>query len=210
MTGTFLEPSLKQTNKHIRGEIKMTEETIGKKNNRVGLFFGGAFVLLLLLAATFLGGKLMAQNEGGVPLADVAQPITLQDGNVAQSIPAPQMEMAAELPARAPETTGLFVGRTDDTLTIGTGNIMAMISSEPNAVPEFSYDGIQQNVLVTNKTRLYIDRTEYAFGQTAVQQKLEEVESLDVLTENAILEVWGERSGDQIVAEAILLQLPKR
>lgn len=188
----------------------MTEETIGKKNNRVGFIVGGTFVLLLLLAATFLGGKLMAQGEGGVPLADVAQPITLQDGNVAQSIPAPQMEMAAELPARAPETKGLFVGRTDDTLTIGTGNVMAMISTEPNAVPEFSYDGIQQNVLVTNNTRLYIDRTEYAFGQTAVQQKLEEVESLDVLTENAILEVWGERSGDQIVAEAILMQLSKR
>lgn len=188
----------------------MTEETIGKKNNRVGFFFGGAFVLLLLLAATFLGGKLMAQGEGGVPLSDVAQPITLQDGSVAQSVPAPLMEMAAELPARAPETKGLFVGRTDDTLTIGTGNVMAMISTEPNAVPEFSYDGIQQNVLVTNQTRLYIDKTEYTLGQTAVQQKLEEVESLDVLTENAMLEVWGERSGDQIVAEAILMQLPKR
>ncbi|MGB5060680.1 MAG: hypothetical protein WBO48_18410 [Candidatus Promineifilaceae bacterium] len=188
----------------------MTEETISKKHNRTGLFIGAAFAFMLLLAATFMGGKLIAQNEEGVPLSGITQPITLQDGNVAQSIPAPLMETAGELPARAPETKGLFVGRTDDTLTIGTGNVMAMISTEPNAVPEFSYDGIQQNVLVTNKTRLYIDRTEYAFGQTAVQQKLEEVESLDVLTENAMLEVWGERSGDQIVAEAILMQLPKR
>ncbi|MDV7390530.1 hypothetical protein RZS08_04210, partial [Arthrospira platensis SPKY1] len=103
-----------------------------------------------------------------------------------------------------------FVGRADDTLTIGTGNVMAMISTEPNAVPEFSYDGIKQNVLVTNKTRLYIDRTEYAFGQTAVEQKLEQVDTLDVLTENAILEVWGERTGDLIVAEVILMQLSKR
>lgn len=188
----------------------MTEETISKKNNRTGLFFGGAFVLMLLLAATFMGGKLMAQGEGGVPLSDIAQPITLQNGSVAQSVPAPLMEMAAELPARAPETKGLFVGRTDDTLTVGTGNVTAMISMEPNAVPEFSYDGIKQDVLVTNKTRLYIDRTEYAFGQTAVTQKLEPVENLDVLTENAMLEVWGERSGDHIVAEAILMQLPKR
>lgn len=156
----------------------MTEETIGKKNNRTGLFIGGAFVLMLLLAATFMGGKLMAQGEGGVPLSDLAQPITLQNGSVAQSVQAPRMDAATELPARAPETKGLYVGRTDKTLTIGTGNVMAMISTEPNAVPEFSYDGIKQNVLVTNKTRLYIDKTEYTFGQTAVEQKLEEVANL--------------------------------
>ncbi len=188
----------------------MTEETIGKKNNRTGLFIGAAFAFMLLLAATFVGGKLIAQGEEGVPLSDVAQPITLQDGNVAQSVPAPLMEMAAELPARAPETKGLYVGRTDDTLTIGTGNVMAMISTEPDAVPEFSYDGIQQDVLVTNKTRLFIDRTEYTFGQTAVQQKLEQVESLDILTENAMLEVWGERTGDRIVADVILMRLSER
>jgi hypothetical protein len=104
----------------------------------------------------------------------------------------------------------LFIGRTDNTLTIGTGNVMAMISTEPNAVPEFSYDGIKQNVLVTNKTRLYIDRTEYTFGQTAVEQKLEEVENLDMLVENTFVDVWGERSGDQIVADVILMRLSQR
>jgi hypothetical protein len=206
MTGKSFKPSYKQT----QGEIEMTEETISKKNNRTGLFIGGAFVLMLLLAATFMGGKLMAQGEGGVPLSDIAQPITLQDGSVAQSVPAPLMEMAAELPARAPETKGLFVGRTDDTLTVGTGNVTAMISMEPNAVPEFSYDGIKQNVLVTNKTRLYIDRTEYTLGQTAVEQKLEEVENLDMLVENTFVDVWGERSGDQIVADVILMRLSQR
>lgn len=189
----------------------MTEETIGKKNNRTGLFIGAAFVFVLLLAATFLGGKLMAQDEAALPGSAIAQPIIPQgDDGAIQTFELPEMETAAELPARAPETKGLFVGRTDDTLTIGTGNVMAMISTEPNAVPEFSYDGIQQDVLVTNKTRLYIDRTEYTFGQTAVQQKLEQVDTLDVLTENAILEVWGERTGDRIVADVILMQLSGR
>ncbi len=188
----------------------MTEETICKKNNRTGWFIGAAFVFMLLLAATFMGGKLMAQDEAALPGYGNAEPIISQDGSVSQSFSAPPMEAASELPARAPETKGLYIGRTDDTLTVGTGNVTAMISMEPNAVPEFSYDGIKQDVLVTNKTRLYIDRTEYAFGQTAVTQKLEQVENLDVLTENAMLEVWGERSGDHIVAEAILMQLPKR
>ena len=188
----------------------MTEETIGKKNNRTGLLIGSAFVFVLLLAATFMDGKLMAQDEAALPGSAMAQPIIPQGDGAIQTFELPAMETAAELPARAPETKGLYVGRTDDTLTIGTGNVMAMISTEPDAVPEFSYDGIKQDVLVTNKTRLYIDRTEHTFGQTAVTQKLEQVDTLDVLTENAILEVWGERSGDRIVADVILMQLSKR
>lgn len=188
----------------------MTQETTGQKSNRTGLFIGGALLLILLLAAAFMGGQLMAQGEEGVPLSEIAQPMTLQDGGVAQSVQAPAMEMAPGMPAHAPEATGIFIDRTDDILTIGTGTIRAMISTEPNAVPEFSYDGIQQDVLVTNRTKLYIDRTEYQLGQTAVQQVLEEVTNLDMLVENAFVDVWGERTGDRIVADVIVMSLPKR
>jgi hypothetical protein len=208
---------LTRLDNNLKEKMTMTQETIGQKSNRTGLFMGGALLLILLLAAAFMGGQLMAQGEEGVPLSDIDQSIMLQDGNVtlqdggvAQSVQAPAMEMASEMPAGAPDTKGLFIGRTDDTLTLGTGTVMAMISTEPNAVPEFSYDGIKQDVLVTNKTKLYIDRTEYALGQTAVQQELEEVTNLDMLVENAFVDVWGERTGDRIVADVIVMSLPKR
>jgi hypothetical protein len=206
---------LTRLDNNLKEKMTMTQETIGQKSNRTGLFMGGALVLILLLAAAFMGGQLMAQGEEGIPLSNVDQSIMLQDGNVtlqdgsiAQSVQAPAIEMAPEMPARAPEATGLFVDRTDDTLTMGTGNVMAMISTEPNAVPEFSYDGIKQDILVTNRTKFYLDRTEYTFGQTSVQQKLEEVENLDMLVENSFMDVWGERSGDRIVAETIIIRLP--
>lgn len=183
----------------------MTEETIEKKSNK-GFIAGGVVILFLLLAAAFVGGKLFAQDTTAMAGPADTQPIVKEIGELAQMVELPQMESAAEQPARAPEAKGLFIGRTDDTLTLGTGNIIAMISTEPDAVPEFSYDGIEIDVVMTNQTKLFADVTEYTLGQTAVEQKLEKLENLDDLQENAFMNVWGQRDGNRIVAETIIIE----
>jgi hypothetical protein len=187
----------------------MTEEIVEKKSNK-GLVLGGVMVLLLLLAAAFMGGRLLAPKQetaGATPANDGA---TLALGSAAgpedaQTFSMPMPETAPELPARPPETTGLFIGRTDDTLTIGTGSVTAEISMEPGAVPEFNYDGIAVDVLVTNQTKLYEDVTEAALGQASVQQELHKLETLDDLQDNTLIQVWGQRDGDRIIAEVIVI-----
>jgi hypothetical protein len=187
----------------------MTEVTIEKKSNR-GLMMGGVVVLLLLLAAAFVGGRLLAptQETAGAGPANVEAGLALGSADMpedAQTFSMPMPETAPELPARPPETTGLFIGRTDDTLTIGTGSVTAEISMEPGAVPEFNYDGIAVDVLVTNQTKLYEDVTEAALGQASVQQELHKLETLDDLQDNTLIQVWGQRDGDRIIAEVIVI-----
>ena len=186
----------------------MTEETVEKKSNK-GLVIGGIMILLLLLAAAFMGGQMLApKQETAVPLSSVAQANEMADltspgGGQTFSVPMPQA--APELPSSPPETTGLFLERIDDTLRVGTGSVSAMISTEPGAVPEFNYDGIAVDVLVTNQTELYEDVTEYALGQTAVQQELIKLENLNNLQENTLIQVWGQRDGDRIIADVIII-----
>ena len=191
----------------------MTDVMVEKKSNK-GLVIGGVLVLLLLLAAAFVGGRLLTpEQETAVPLAGVSQAdeladLALRSGDSpegAQTFSMPMPETAPELPARPPETQGLFIGRTDDMLTIGTGSVTAMISMEPDAVPEFNYDGIAVDVLVTNRTELYQDVTEYTLGQTAVRQELLKLETLDDLQDNTLIQVWGQRDGDRIIAEVIVI-----
>jgi hypothetical protein len=186
----------------------MTQETVEKKSNN-GLMIGGGIVLLLLLAAAFMGGQMLApKGETAVSPQNPTQAneiadLTSPDGG--QTFSAPKPQAAAGLPSTPPETTGLFLERTDDTLRVGTGSVTAMISTDPDAVPEFSYDGIAMDILVTNQTQLYEDVTEYTFGQTAVQQELIQLENLNDLQENTILQVWGQRDGDRIIADVIII-----
>ena len=189
----------------------MTEESVEKKSNK-GLMIGGVMILLLLLAAAFMGGQMLAPKEAvaisSVTQADEMANLVLRDGDIPEGgemFSIPDLQAAPQLPSSPPETTGLFVERTDDTLRVGTGSVTAMISTEPGAVPEFNYDGIAVDVLVTNRTQLYEDVTEYALGQTAVQQELIKLENLDDLQENTLIQVWGQRDGDRIIADFIII-----
>lgn len=191
----------------------MTEEIVETKSYK-GMIIGGIMGLLLLLTAALMGGQLLApQQQTAVPLSSVTQADELADLAVrssdipegAQTFSKSMTEAAPELPARPPETKGLFIGRTDDLLTIGTGSVTAMISAEPGAAPEFNYDGIAVDVLVTNQTVLYEDVTEFTMGQSVVQQELVKVETLDGLQDNTLIQVWGQRDGDRIIAEVIVI-----
>jgi hypothetical protein len=191
----------------------MTDMTVEKKSSK-GLMVGGVLVLLFLLAAAFMGGRLLApEQETAVPLSGVAQSegladLALPSGDSpegAQTFSQPMLEAAPDMPAGPPEAQGLYIGRTDDMLTIGTGSVTAMISTDPDAVPEFNYDGVAVGVLVTNQTKLYQDVTEFALGQSTVQQELVQLETLDDLQDNTLIQVWGQRDGDRIIAEVIVI-----
>jgi hypothetical protein len=181
---------------------------VDKRRNRLPLIIGGLLLAGLLVAAAFLAGRLLApaeQSAGGVE--------TFEDGGVfivapGEGIDSRAIEHAPEVPASPPETQGLFIGRSDDTITIGTGNVMGLTGRDPEGPLEYTYDGIAVDVLVLNRTKLYEDITEFTPGQESVQQQVRELENLDLLGEGAIVQVWGTREGDRIVAETMVITAP--
>jgi hypothetical protein len=188
----------------------MTEEPfpeVDKRLNRLPLIIGGLLLAGLLAAAAFVAGRLLAPAEksaGGL--------YNFQDGGAFEAVAGEGIDLGAiehapEVPASPPETRGLFIGRSDDTITIGTGNIMA-ISRLPEDPLEYTFDGIEVDVLVMNRTKLYEDITEFTPGQESVQQQVRELENLDMLGEGATVEVWGTREGDRIVAETMVITFP--
>jgi hypothetical protein len=185
----------------------MTEEPfVDKRRNILPLIIGGLLLVGLLAAAAFVAGRLLAPAEsaGGLEI--------VQDGGVFAVAPGEGIDLRAivagpVVPASPPESRGLFIGRSDDTITIGTGNIMA-ISRLPEDPLEYTFDGIEVDVLVMNRTKLYEDITEFTPGQESVQQRVRELENLDMLGEGTTVQVWGTREGDRIVAETIVITFP--
>lgn len=170
-----------------------------------------AVVLALLIGgAAFVGGRLLAPagQVAGEPDLPPGMVFNASAGEEAQFFKLPDIIPAAELPDRAPDERGLFVQRHDDLLTIGTGNVMALISNESGGSPEFSYDGLEVEVLVTNRTALYEDMTEFAMGQESVQQVVRPLANLEDLSDSDTLQIWGQREGDRIVAETIVVLKP--
>jgi hypothetical protein len=188
----------------------MTEEKMEAKKSNKGLLLGGLLLVLLLVGAAFVGGQLLKQGEAETAVPDLPPGMVLdaEEGANLQTFDLSNIKPAAELPARVPDERGLYVSRADDTITIGTGNVMAMLT-EQSETPEFSYDGIAVEVLVTNQTALYEDITQFTPGQTTeVQQEIRPLDNLDDLDESTTLQVWGRREGDRIIAETIVLLKP--
>lgn len=188
----------------------MTEDTMESKKGNKGLMIGGVLLIVLLAGAAFMGGQLLNQSEPETAVPDLPPGMSFNqaEGGEAEFFMIPEIVRAPEVPNREPDESGLYVSRADDTITIGTGNMMAMID-ESGEAPEFSYDGLAVDVLVTNQTELFEDLTQFTPGQTSeVQQEVRSLDNLDNLDESITLQVWGRREGDRIVAETIVLRKP--
>lgn len=200
----------------------MTEETMEPKRGSKGLIIGGIVLLVLLAGAAFVGGRLLNQAKtdrttaagsdpampglppGGAFNVEEGEGASLNDGEAVDI----QITPAPELPAREPDARGLYVNREDDTITIGTGKVTTFAAE--GEAPEYNYEGLAVEVLVTNQTALYEDTTQFTPGQAApMQQTVRPLDNLDDLDEGTNLQVWGRREGDRIVAETIVLTRPQ-
>lgn len=124
-----------------------------------------------------------------------------------------------ELPAADPNTLGVFVGRSGNTLTLGTGQIEVTVDTEqlndqePVTTANASYDGDEIDIRFTDSTLFYkdtteephIDRPEIEAGQLTVTRTLEPG-SADEIGDNMIIKAWGTVVDGQLVAETILYE----
>jgi hypothetical protein len=154
------------------------------------------FVLLLISGAAFTAGRLFNQ---------AVSPLGLFTGNgisiVTDILP------AKELPQTPPEVEGLLVERQD--------NIIFVEGSRPAGdgaagSPVGLGGGPKVEVLVTTETVIYHDTTQPPSQRPTrdnnppIQQTVEAGELDTLPVSQALVMVWGRKSGDRIIAEVLV------
>ena len=184
------------------------------KKGRVGLLIGGIVLVVLLVGAAFVGGRLLnAQSPdqgtgGGLTIT------TGKGGGEARTTVKLDMEPAKELPATPADVRGVFQRRADSSIFIGTGrvSVMAQKSQDGTISMTSNYDGPMVEVVTTHDTTIYCDVTMKQFnGLPSSGQKMQQVVepgSLDDIGENSMIVVWGERRGERVVATTLVYSPP--
>jgi hypothetical protein len=175
-------------------------------------------LVLLVGAAAFIGGQML--NGTGNPLG-LGRLMGGDGGMMSVSV---QVTPAPELPTTRPEVTGSFVERKDNSIVVATvsmekgaggGVVLSTSSDGGDGGQEFSgppKDGPQVEVVITNETTIYLETTvppePSASGEEVVLQQTVEEGSLDDLTDQSFVTVWGRKSGDRVVAEVVFISNP--
>jgi hypothetical protein len=180
------------------------------------LIVGLSILVVLVGVAAFIGGRLLNGRVGplGMPLGG-------NGGMVSISV---EVTPAPELPTTQPEVIGSFVERKDKTIVIqsvslnaGKGGMVLQTSSggegEAMAGSPMENDGPKVEVVINNDTMIYLETTQppsapLTSGETLVMQQTVEEGSLDDLTSQSFVTVWGRKSGDRIIAEVIFISNP--
>ena len=203
-----------------QGKEHEQNDTEQMMNKRLLMIIGGLVLLLILAAGTFTAVRLLATpaeaaatGGGGARVIESVQAV---DGGAPVSVRTTILP-APELPDEPAATGGIFVRREDNGIVIGTGNIDVEVSVEidPETGQETttlipSTDGPEIEVVITHDTVVYQDVTDFSIdgpiesGEREVVQAVRRVETADEIGENMELQVWGERSGDRVIATVVV------
>lgn len=128
---------------------------------------------------------------------------------------------AEELPKTPPEVMGLFVERKDKTIVVqsvslkaGGGGMVVEKGGGGEAVAGSPVDmnsGPKVEIVITNETTIFRETTEFSGPRPdeteTIQQTVEE-STLDELNSQSMVQVWGRKSGDRIIAEVLFYSNP--
>jgi len=180
--------------------------------NRKTIILLGILVIVVGVAA-FIGGRLLNQRAGPLGLG-----LPMGNGNVMSvSI---QITPAPELPTTEPETLGLFVERKDNSIVLATvsmdkgGGVVVQAGGgdgESFAASPVGNDGPKVEVVTTGDTVIYLETTQPGGPPSSSNQVLQQTVaegSLDDLTSQSFVTVWGRKSGDRIIAEVLFISNP--
>lgn len=124
-----------------------------------------------------------------------------------------ELQRARELPELAPDVSGLFQRREDQSVfvkALNGGRVMMKVDQSGQVTTQS--DGPEQliEVVLTKDTVLYRDATQIDPAQQSsgtVQQQVEPG-SLDEIDDNSMIQAWGERRGDRLIAQTIMYSRP--
>jgi hypothetical protein len=193
------------------------EETPAPKKSSRPYLIGIGLIILLGLTA-FIAMRYLTQRDafGGGPMrfgeSGPALSISGGPGGGGERTFSLDITPAEELPKTEPESRGLFVERKDNSIFIGTGDIKVMISdgggdAEPAVDADYSGDKVE--VVISNDTVIYRDATELdPENPGATVQQVVELSTIDDLTPQSSISVWGRKAGDRIIADVIVFHSP--
>jgi hypothetical protein len=177
------------------------------------LIFGGIFGLVLLLAgATYIGGRLL--NGQGLPGISGGPMVLGNGGGQEVRINTDDILPAEDLPQTPALARGLFDHRQDNSIFVGTGQVMVTVEQDPSGKVETSaeHDGPVVEIVLTAQTVIYQDVTMQQFdGPPPQGQKIQQVVepgTLDGVGESSMITVWGRKTGDRIIAEVLVYSPP--
>jgi len=192
--------------------------------NRTTWIIGAAALVVLLVAAAFVGGQLLNTEAaaGASPLQTVAgssplQAVAGQSGDESaanaqgmQTTFDMAMESAKEIPQTEPDVAGLLAGRGDNSLFITTGNVVMTIGINPDGTlsANGNADGPEVEVVIPHTAQVYVDTTALTSAGApqadGMRKQTVEPGTVDEISENSIISVWGERRGDRVIAHTVL------
>jgi hypothetical protein len=174
-------------------------------------------LIILVGVAAFIGGRMLNQRVGPSGLG-----MPLGGGGEMMSV-AVQITPAPELPTTQPDLIGSFVERKDKTIVIqsvsleaGKGGAIVQSSSggegEVVSGSPGENSGPKVEVVISAETTIYIETTDMggppSSRETKVLQQTVEEGSLDDLTSQSFVTVWGRKSGDRMIAEVMFISNP--
>ena len=168
-------------------------------------------IVIMLAAAAFMAVRYFVQpknitgNGPGGNIISVEGP-----AGEAQTF-ALDITPAEELPARQPDEVGMFVERKDNSLFIGTGEINLRVEAAPGEEPQVdsNFSGPKVEVVVSSETDVYRDTTELDPENPGAEvQQTVELSTIDDITEQSSIMVWGRKAGDRIIADVIMFSTP--
>ncbi len=171
----------------------------------------GLLLIVALGAAAFIGVRYFTQPKNarlGGPNQNV---ISVQGPGGESQMFALDVKPAEELPATQPDEMGMFVERQDNSIFIGTGEVTVIAEAKPGEAPQMdsSFSGPKVEVVISADTIIYKDTTQLDPENPGAQvQQTVELSTIDEITEQSSITVWGRKAGDRVIADVIVFSTP--
>jgi hypothetical protein len=172
----------------------------------------GVSLLVLLAAASFIAVRYFNQQRGNMTGGPGENEIVLSGSDGFTKSFSLDIEPAKELPVTEPEVRGIFVERKDNSIFVGTGDVTMIVKGNPvgsESSAESSHSGPTVEVVVSTDTKVYRDVTELDPDnpEATVQQKVE-LSTIDEITQQTSITVWGRKVGDRVIADVLMFSTP--
>lgn len=168
------------------------------------LFISLGIAILLIGIAAFVGGRMLNGRTGIVSLGGP------NAGQVSISIN--EITPAPQLPTTQADVTGLFIERNDNAIVVQAVTFGPGVGGVANDSPMDENSGVKVELIVTGQTLIYKDVThipEAVNGEIHGMQQAADEGTLDDLSPDCFITVWGRRSGDRIIADVFFYSNPK-
>ena len=172
------------------------------RNKRTYITLG--LIVIIIGIAAFVAGRMLNANIGTVGLGG--------PNGERVSISIDEITPAPELPATKGDITGTFVERKDNTIIVQAVTFGQGVGGVSGDSPIDENSGVRVEIVITGQTKIYIDVTEFPApvnGEIHGVQQVAAEGTLDDLTTDTFVTVWGRRSGDRVVADILFYSNPQ-